>query len=72
MNITEATNEACKEDSLVEALTYIAIWENERVVDYVTTHDGIFETCFGVCFSSVLDAWKKKEERNASETDSVK
>jgi len=66
MNIKEATENACKEDSLVDALTYIAIWENERVVKYVTTHKGPFETCFGMCFNSVLIAWKEKEKSNAS------
>ena len=32
MNITEATKRACEEPTLLDALTFICVWESERVV----------------------------------------
>ena len=38
MNVTQAIGEACKEPSLVEALTWICVWETERVVKQARTN----------------------------------
>ena len=71
MNITEAVAKACAEPTLLDALTWIAVWESERVVHQakkffetgVRTPDGAgWETCFKTCFQRVMEAWEKKGE----------
>ena len=61
MNIKEAVNEAMKEPTLLEAQTFICIWEMERVVKYVRSHNGSWETCFKICLNEVTDAWEKEK-----------
>lgn len=67
MNLKEAVTRACLEPTLVEALTWIAVWESERVVAQARefdrtgirtgAHGGAWDTCFKICFESVMDAW---------------
>lgn len=64
MNITEATERACKEPTLLDALSFICIWETERVVKQakadkiVNPNTGArWETCFKVSLKSVMDRW---------------
>lgn len=62
MNISEAVTEACKEDTLEDALTFICIWEMERIVVRVREHPGTWDSCFGICIKTVM------EKYNASKT----
>ena len=57
MNITEAVNNACEKETLADALTYICIWESERLVKYVRNNTGSWETCFGICIKSVMEKY---------------
>lgn len=59
MNITEATKKACEEPTLLEALTWICVWDSERVVKQARAN-AQWGTCFKVCLKSVLDNYKQK------------
>ncbi len=65
MNITEATNRACEENTLLDALTFICIWESERVVKQARTNEQ-WETCFKVSLRSVMEEYWKKNDRKSS------
>ena len=54
MNITEAVQEACKEPTLLKALSWIAVWESVR------TYEGPWETCFYICFKMVTEEYIKQ------------
>lgn len=64
MNIDEAVARACEEPTLVDALSWIAIWEVGRVVAQVrefdktgvstASHGGAYDTAFASCFRQVL------------------
>jgi len=68
MNIDEAVKESCKQKTLSEALSWIAIWETERVVQQAkkyfetgistASHGGGWDTCFTICFEKVLKNYK--------------
>jgi len=70
MNIKEAVAKAFEEPTLLDALTWIAVWESERVVQqarkfYLTgerTGSGGagWDTCFRSSFQLVMAAWEKK------------
>lgn len=71
--VDEAVKRSCAELSLAEALSWIAVWETERVVRQAArnilsgerTHvGGLWETMFQHCFSLVLDAYPKGTPRN--------
>lgn len=66
MNITEATKRACEESTLNEALTFICIWEMERIVVRVREHPGSWESCFGICISTVMEAYNDKESSDTT------
>jgi len=60
MNLVEATKRACEEDTLLDALTFICVWESERLVKQVKSiepHDS-WDTCFGISLKSVMEAYK--------------
>lgn len=68
MNITEAVQRACEEPTLADALSWICIWECERVLAQAkqqqetgvsTAAVGNYDTCFKVCIQQVLKAWTK-------------
>jgi len=73
MNVVEAAKKACEEPTLSEALSWIAVWENDRAVKQAlentktgnltgSHHGGLWDTCFGVCFDKILElypVWKK-------------
>lgn len=61
-NITEATKRACEEPTLLDALTWICIWESERVVKQARKSMQ-WETCFKVCLQSVLENYIEKTSR---------
>ena len=70
MNINEAVKRACQEPTLLDALSWIAVWESERVVKQAhafhntgirTGADGAgWDTCFKICFERVMEAYGKK------------
>jgi len=72
MNLNEAVIKACKEKTLLDALSFIAIWESERAIQQAlefnktkvsTSSEGkCWDTCFKVCFESVIKQWQKESE----------
>lgn len=72
MNIDDAVAKACEEPTLVKALSWIAVWETERVVKQAiqwkatgvstASHGGGWDTCFETCFDRVFEVWNKKHE----------
>jgi hypothetical protein len=70
MKLTEAVERACQEPTLVDALTWIAVWECERAIEQAhaykltgisTAAHGGWDTCFKSCFSAVMEEWAKRE-----------
>lgn len=70
MPLTEAVEKACQESTLLDALTWIAVWECERVVKQArefartgvsTSATGRWDTLFRMCFAGVMEEWAKKE-----------
>ncbi len=58
MNINEAVERACQEPTLVKALSWIAIWDTERVVKKVRAEpDKPWETLFELCFNKVMERY---------------
>lgn len=81
MNISEAVKRAIEEPTLLYALSWIAVWESERVVRQAhafldtgvrTTGDEKgWDTMFSYLFKQVDDAWNEKEiARNMKQEDS--
>lgn len=78
MNIDDAVAKACEEPTLVKALSWIAVWETERVVKQAiqwketgvstASHGGGWDTCFETCFDRVVEVWNKKHERVKAST----
>lgn len=62
MNLHEATQRACEAPTLLDALTYICVWESERVVEQARKNTQ-WETCFRTCLRSVLDNYQEKKDR---------
>ena len=57
LNLVQATERACKEPSLIDALTFICVWESERIVKQARENP-TWETCFKISLKSVLDNYK--------------
>jgi len=62
MNITEATKRASEESTLLDALTWICVWESERVVKQARANPQ-WETCFGICLKLVTEEYWKNNDR---------
>ena len=59
MNLLEATEKACQEPTLIDALTYICIWESERAIRQALKKETDLEgkgwdTYFKRCIESVM------------------
>jgi hypothetical protein len=75
MNIDEAVAKACLEPTLLDALTWIAVWESERAIQQAkkffetgerTGSNGAgWDTCFKVCFEKVMQTWKTPSPADA-------
>lgn len=75
MNITEALDRACQEPSLLDALTWMAVWENDRAVHQALRNKesgerapegGLWETCFRHSFQRLLEQrYRPKRKRVA-------
>jgi hypothetical protein len=70
MNMHEAVEEACKQPTLVDALSWIAVWECERAIAQAKkffetgrrTGDGkCWDTCFKYCIQHVMVAYSNRE-----------
>lgn len=66
MNIDEATKRACEEPTLLDALTWICVWESERIVKQAKKELRDAEgkgwyTCFRICLKSVLENYYSDE-----------
>jgi hypothetical protein len=70
LSLTEAVKMACEQDSLTDALVWIAVWESDRAVKQAlefqrtgvstASHGGGWDTCFRVSFQEVMKAWREK------------
>jgi hypothetical protein len=75
MNIDEAVSRACREPTLVKALSFIAVWETERAIQQAmrwketgistASHGGGWDTCFEFCFDRVMAAYPKEVTSSA-------
>lgn len=61
MNITQAVERACQESTLLDALTFICIWEAERIVKQARENIQ-WETCFRVSLKAVIEKYPVKSE----------
>jgi hypothetical protein len=66
-DFTIAVQTACKEKTLVDALSWIAVWECERTISQAkkyfetgisTAAQGGWDTCFKFCFEEVIKQYK--------------
>lgn len=67
MNFIEAVKRACQEPTLIKALTWICIWDSERIVrqakkSLVDANGKGWDTCFRLCLASVIDEYGTPEE----------
>lgn len=59
LNITEAVQRACEQPTLLEALSWICVWESERVVKQARENPQ-WETCFKTCLKAVMESFTKQ------------
>ena len=62
MNIDQAVEKACKEPTLLDALTWICVWECERAIKQAKkelrdSNGKGWDTCFKVCLKNVLEKY---------------
>ncbi len=62
MNISQATERACKQPTLLDALAWICVWESERIVKQAKRNlrdaEGKgWDTCFKACLKSVMEKY---------------
>ena len=63
MNIDQAVARACEEPTLLDALSWICVWESERAIKqarerYGSGTDGAgWDTCFRVCLKCVMESY---------------
>jgi hypothetical protein len=69
MGLPEIVKRACDEKTLLDALTFAAIWEGDRLAHQAmefqrtgisTAAYGSYDMCFGVTFRAVADEWAAK------------
>jgi hypothetical protein len=60
MNIDQAVARACEEPTLLEALSWICVWENDRSVRQAVANNGAgWDTCFTLCIKRVMESYPK-------------
>lgn len=64
MNLTQALDRAMREDTLADALTFLAVWETERVVVQARANEQ-WDTCFKFLFKRALERWPHEEAARA-------
>jgi len=57
----EAVIKACQEPTLLDALAWICVWENDRAVKQAREHEQ-WGTCFKLCLSKVMNLYTMKHE----------
>ena len=63
MNIDQAVSRACEEPTLLDALSWICVWESERMIQQSREHYGSgangagWDTCFRVCLKRVMESY---------------
>lgn len=69
MNVIDAVKKACMEPTLLDSLSWICIWESERIVRQAKMNKVVnietgarWETCFKHCLGLVIDQYKKDLE----------
>lgn len=62
MKLSEAVNRACQEPTLLEALSWICVWESERIVRQAKA-SAHWQTCFGACIELVLKEYLSKNDQ---------
>ena len=67
MNISEAVEKACQEPTLLKALTWICVWESERIVkqakkELVDIEGKGWDTCFEVCLGIIIKTYEPTVE----------
>lgn len=66
MKIDAAIKKACEEPTLLDALSWICVWESERAINqalnkYGSGMDGAgWDTCFKFCLKRVMEQYKEK------------
>ncbi len=68
LGITEAVRRACKEPTLLDALSWICVWESERVVKQARKNSQ-WETCFKVCLRYVTENYPEPKPDEGLLTD---
>jgi hypothetical protein len=63
-NIEDAVKKACKQPTLLDALTYMAIWESGRIVEQAKDNLAManlgmksWDSCFNYCFKKVFEEY---------------
>ncbi len=69
MNLKEAVEAACKEPTLAKALSWIAIWETERVVKQAMRQErgpdgAMWDTTFEFLFKEVMSVYQAPQAAN--------
>ena len=64
MNIKEAVEKACEEPTLIDALSWICVWESERAIaqaklNLVDADGKGWDTCFKFYIERVFEVYKK-------------
>lgn len=67
MNLQEAVAEAITRPTLLDALSWIAVWECDRAVRQACTSGG-YDTCFRRSFDELLTAWNTKPRWKMNQT----
>jgi len=57
MNIDEAVARACEEPTILKALSWMAVWESERIVVQARGNE-TWETCCETSFEHLVNKWK--------------
>ena len=71
MNIDQAVARACEEPTLLDALSWICVWESERAIrqareNYGSGTDGAgWDTCFRFCLSRTMESYNQQNAADA-------
>jgi hypothetical protein len=68
MNINDAVKIACKEPTLLDALTWICVWNSERAIKQAKKNlrdaDGKgWDTCFRICLKNIMEKYNQSTHR---------
>lgn len=72
LNITQAVERACEEPTLLDALSWICVWESERAIHQARfnfgsgTNGAGWDTCFKYCLKCVMEEYWKKNDRRVN------